>query len=244
MPTRIPDNEAVIDSSIVEDDRRRLLTAIDSLDDAGISSIVSTIDALASAPDGTVELMLNLVRHYLDEWIRERETDDGLCPMGCGEAIDHAPRECPAFQADVAALEHEERAKRQQTLLSDRDALRFVADIGAKLSIPPSLLGIEQSARYLNISETTFKEHVLPRLPVVRIGDPHGERPRVLFDRKDLDAWVSEQKAGGNSDFPTGTAAKRTLSASDTTDGASREARVAATKATLLAKPRGSTRTS
>jgi hypothetical protein len=188
--------------------------------------------------------VLHCAALMLEKEVEERQADDGLCAFGCGEAVDHEPRECPAFLRGVEARVLDQEQKRRQALQRDRDTLRIVADIAAKISLPPLLLGIEQSAAYLGISPTTFKDHVLPFLPIVRIGDSKGDRKRVLFDRKDLDTWVSGQKEGGSFDFPKDAVARRTSSASDTTDSASREARVAATRERLLSKQRGSTRTS
>ena len=89
----------------------------------------------------------------------------------------------------------------------------------------------------LGVSLSTFKDTVRAELPVVRIGR------RVMFERKDLEAWAREHNVGGSSGFQKGADAGRTSYGSGTTGNASNVARVEAIRLKLLSKPRASTRT-
>jgi len=119
------------------DPRGVLLDVIGCLDDDGAASLVSFLDVVFSAPAGAVEIVGKIAQHVLEqhehEHEHEHEADDGICEFGCGQVVDHDLRECPAFQAEIAAAKREEQARRQQLLLEDRAAL--AADI-VRLSGP------------------------------------------------------------------------------------------------------------
>lgn len=59
--------------------------------------------------------------------------------------------------------------------------------------IPKLLLSPPEAAQALSVSEKTLWSHSQPRgsIPVVRIG------ARVLYDPRDLLAWIDQQKTAG-----------------------------------------------
>jgi excisionase family DNA binding protein len=64
------------------------------------------------------------------------------------------------------------------------------ADIMAPVpdSTGSPLLRIEQAAEYLGVARSTFVQEVMPRIPQVR-----PTKGRVLFLRRDLDAFIEAQ---------------------------------------------------
>jgi excisionase family DNA binding protein len=100
---------------------------------------------------------------------------------------------------------------------------------------PEGLRSAREAAAYLGISFAHWKDTVRAELPAVAIGR------RRLYDRKDLDAWVSTHKVGSSA-CPKDELS--TLSASGTTVSASTGARAAQILARLRSKQRASTRTS
>jgi len=66
------------------------------------------------------------------------------------------------------------------------------------------LLNVEGSARYLGVRKSTIYSWAARRqIPSVKIGR------RLLFDRKDLDKMIEEQKRGIESSFDHGEVAKK-----------------------------------
>ena len=67
---------------------------------------------------------------------------------------------------------------------------RLVKEISLTIRIRPRLLNVEQAAVYLSISPKTIRNGIGPKAP-----DPFPVKPkragkRVLFDIKDLDAYI------------------------------------------------------
>jgi excisionase family DNA binding protein len=59
----------------------------------------------------------------------------------------------------------------------------------------PALLSIQDAAAYLSIGVTSFRESVAHELVPVRIGR------RVLYSRRDLDAWITRRQEHARSPF-------------------------------------------
>ncbi|MCA9099609.1 MAG: hypothetical protein KDA63_00565 [Planctomycetales bacterium] len=73
------------------------------------------------------------------------------------------------------------------------------------LPLPPSarLLSTSAGSRYLGLGEdgrllSQYAE--LGLIPTVRLGGVASKRPRVLFDVRDLDAFIDAMKAAGSVD--------------------------------------------
>jgi excisionase family DNA binding protein len=100
-------------------------------------------------------------------------------------------------------------------------------------SVEPRLFARAQAATYLGVSLEHFKEVIQPQLERVAVRSGR----RVLFDRKDLDVWVGEQKGGSS-----GPSGKPGSSGSRTTDDATNTPRAKEIAAKLRSSPRRSTR--
>jgi excisionase family DNA binding protein len=103
---------------------------------------------------------------------------------------------------------------------------------------PGALLSTREAAALLGVSLSTFKDYVRAELPAVEVGR------RVLFERKDVEAWARANKAAGRSASPQAAAGRSTSSGSVTLASGSNEARASQILTMLRSKPRGSTRTS
>jgi hypothetical protein len=97
------------------------------------------------------------------------------------------------------------------------------------------LWSARESAGYLGVSLSHFKDVVRPEVPTVPIGR------RRLYDRKDLDRWAIMQKVGSSGSTPTPGGAIRF--ASGTMDAATNDPRAQAILKRLRSKPRGSIQT-
>jgi len=61
--------------------------------------------------------------------------------------------------------------------------------------VAPRLLGLEEAAAYLGVSDWTVRQLLwVGELPFVEVGSPGSKRPRRLVDVRDLDAWVEIRK--------------------------------------------------
>lgn len=87
---------------------------------------------------------------------------------------------------------------------------------------PVRLLSVAAAAAYLGIGRACFFELVRPHVVYVKIGR------RILFDAKDLDTWVDEQKRRGHSASlaPSGTSGSATPGADTSTPPANVSVRV------------------
>jgi len=65
-------------------------------------------------------------------------------------------------------------------------------------TLQPRLLDIEQTARYLSISPKTIRNRLGPRAPAPFPVKPKRIGKRVLFDVKDLDAYVDSLSVKGS----------------------------------------------
>jgi Helix-turn-helix domain len=120
------------------------------------------------------------------------------------------PRKAPPVQPSVeAAASRPIRLKLDPALKPFLDALaELVAEIAirrareARAALAPSpqtpreaesrLLDVKAAAKYLGVSWRTVRELPIPRVRLEVAGGR--EVRRILFDRRDLDAWIERQK--------------------------------------------------
>lgn len=117
---------------------------------------------------------------------------------------------------------------------------RAAVELVDERATPPALEGLlsaRDAAALLGVSLSTFKDTVRAELPAVSIGR------RVLFDRKDLEAWARGHKAAGRSESLPAAAGRSTSSGSVTLASASNAQRAAQILERLRKKQRASTRT-
>lgn len=73
--------------------------------------------------------------------------------------------------------------------VAEEVAAKLKDQLARPYAIKPALLTVKQAAAYLGRSEQSIQHLIFQKdLPVVRVGR------RVHLDRRDLDAWIEENK--------------------------------------------------
>jgi hypothetical protein len=61
-----------------------------------------------------------------------------------------------------------------------------------RLPYPPFAMCEEEAARYLSLSPTTFRQHVMPQVPAIRLTSG-----RIAWLREQLEAWALSRPTTG-----------------------------------------------
>lgn len=65
-------------------------------------------------------------------------------------------------------------------------------DAGAGVAGGARLLGVSAAAKHLGVSVKTFRDRIMPHVPVVNISAPGAERQRRLFSVEGLEETIRQ----------------------------------------------------